>query len=107
MCRRLVIGITAAFPSAGKGVCQSRRIGERACGAFTQSGSKRSEAPGGLRLCHGGATKAGVQHVWHPNLQQFPRVSRLEETRLLLPMDGRPAPCSGHSETEDARTSLG
>ena len=33
-----------------------------------ESGSKRSEAPGGMRLRHGGAAKAGVSDVRHADL---------------------------------------
>src|SRR4030095_6517547 len=97
----------ATFRSATKGFCQGRRIGEPARGAFTQSGSKGSDAPGTMRLFHRGAPKAGVSDVRHADLQQFPRLSRLEETRLLLSMDRGPASCAVHAETQDACTSLG
>ena len=81
---RLVAGMIAAFAVSSavvsaeqqllhfevppKDVCRGRRIGEPARGAFTQSGSKGSEAPGRMRLCHGGPTKAGVSDVWHADL---------------------------------------
>src|SRR6185436_7154190 len=41
------------------------------------------------------ATVARVQHVWHPDLQQFPCLSWLEETRLLLSLDRGSASCAG------------
>ena len=78
---RLVAGIIAAFAVSSavvsaeqqrqhfevpaKGCCQGRRIGEPAREAFAQSRSKRSETPRRMRLCHGGAAKAGVSDVWH------------------------------------------
>src|SRR5438094_1661655 len=103
-CRRTA---TRSVRSAKKRFCQSRRIGEPARESFTQSGSKRSDARGTMRLFHGGPAKAGVSDVRHANFQQFSRLSWLEETRLLLSMERGPASCAGHAKTQDARTSLG
>src|SRR2546421_567765 len=55
-----------------------------------------------MRLFHGSAAKTGVSDVWHADFQQFPRVSWLEETRLLLSMERGPASCAGHAKTQDA-----
>src|SRR6266496_3621414 len=80
--------------------CASARQAD--CVTFAQCGSERSGPPGKLRLRHCQPTPAPVSHVWHADLQQFPRVSRPQETRLLLPMDGGPARCPGCAETQNS-----
>ena len=78
---RLVAGMIAAFAVSSavvsaeqqrqhfevppKEFCQGRRTGEPVRGTLTQRGSKRSETPGRMRLCYGGAAKAGVSDVWY------------------------------------------
>ena len=115
---RLVAGIIAAFAVSSavvsaeqqrqhfevppKEVAKAEELANQLASSFAQSGSKRSDARGTMRLFHGGPAKAGVSDVWHANFQQFPRLSRLEETRLLLSMDRGPASCAGHAETQDA-----
>ena len=89
------------FEVPAKDSAKAEELANQLANLSRQSRSKRSKTAVRMRLCHGGAIKAGVSAVWDADFQQFPCVSWLEETRLLLSMDGGPAPCVGQAKTQD------